>query len=264
VIVLLNVGGVIETASWKNLPDAILLAWQPGQEGGNAIADVLTGKVSPSGKLASTFPQKYSDVPSANNFPGKEIVGATQMIANPFAGKPAEVTYEEGIFVGYRYYNTFNVKPSYEFGYGLSYTNFEYSDVKLSAKKFDKEITVSVKVTNKGKVAGKEIVQLYLSAPSKMLAKPESELKGFAKTELLEAGKSQILTFKIKPEQLASFDPSKSEWFAEGGNYKVKIGASSLNIKQMAEFVLDKEITVEKTNNVLMPKVKINELSVQK
>lgn len=260
VIVLLNIGGVIETASWKDIPDAILLAWQPGQEGGNAIADVLTGKVNPSGKLASTFPIKYEDVPSAKNFPGKELVGQKPLINSPLAGKPAEVVYEEGIFIGYRYYKTFNVKTSYEFGYGLSYSDFSYSDLKLSAKNFNKEITATVEITNIGKFAGKEAVQLYLSAPSASLPKPESELKAFAKTDLLQPGKSQVLTFKIKPENLASFDTTKSAWIAEKGNYQVKIGASSLNIKQTANFALKNDLVVEKVNNVLAPKVKLFQL----
>lgn len=263
-VVLLNVGGVIETASWKNFPDAILLAWQPGQEGGNSIADVLTGKVNPSGKLASTFPVKYEEVPSAKNFPGKELIGQKSAINSLFAGKPAEVTYEEGLFVGYRFYNTFNVKTSYEFGYGLSYTDFVYSDIKLNSKKFNKEITVAVKITNSGKAAGKEIVQLYLSAPNKVLMKPESELKSFAKTDLLQPGQSQTFVFKLTPQSLASFDTAKSSWIAEKGSYQIKIGASSINIKQTASFVLDKDLLVEKVNNVLIPKVKIEELSPKK
>lgn len=264
VVVLLNVGGVIETSSWKNLPDAILLAWQPGQEGGNSIADILTGKVNPSGKLASTFPVKYEDVSSSKNFPGKELVGQKSITNSPFAGKPAEVSYEEGIFVGYRFYNTFNVKPSYEFGYGLSYTDFSYSGLKLSAKKFSREISATIKVTNTGKSAGKEVVQLYLSAPNEVLMKPESELKAFAKTNLLQPGQSQTLIFKLKPQSLASFETAKSAWIAEKGNYQVKIGASSINIKQTSSFVLEKDLLVEKVNNVLNPTVKIEELSPKK
>ena len=118
VVIILNIGGVIETASWKDKADAILLAWQPGQEGGHSVVDVLSGKANPSGKLTMTFPVKYSDISSAKNFPGTPVEKVT------------DVTYEEGIYVGYRYFDTFKVKPSYEFGYGKSYTTFAYSDIK--------------------------------------------------------------------------------------------------------------------------------------
>lgn len=260
VIVVLNIGGVIDVTSFRDKVDAILLAWQPGEEGGNAIADVLSGKVNPSGKLATTFPAKYEDVPSAKSFPGKEFTA--QATAGMFGQKniPAEVTYEEGIYVGYRYYNTFNVKPAYEFGYGLSYTNFSYSPVKLSASTFNGKLTATVTITNTGKVAGKEVVELYLSAPANKLDKPSEELKGFAKTGLLQPGKSQTITFTLSPQDLASFDTNSSSWIAEAGKYTVKIGASSLDIKSSASFNLSKELVVEKDHKALTPQVSINEL----
>jgi beta-glucosidase len=240
VIVVLNIGGVIDVTSFRDKVDAILLAWQPGEEGGNAIADVLSGKVNPSGKLATTFPVKYEDVPSAKNFPGKEFT--EKATPGMFGQKnvPAEVTYEEGIYVGYRYYNTFNVKPAYEFGYGLSYTNFNYSPVKLNTSTFNGKLTATVTITNAGKVAGKEVVELYLSAPAVKLDKPSEELKGFAKTALLQPGRSQTITFILTPEDLASFDTNSSSWIAEGGKYTVKIGASSIDIKSSASFNLSK------------------------
>ena len=139
-VVILNVGGVVETASWRDLPDAILLAWQAGQETGNSIADILCGKVNPSGKIATTFPVSYDDVHSSKTFPGKELVTETpapQGQTGGFGrGRPAVITYEDGIYVGYRYYETFKVKPAYEFGFGLSYTTFDYSNLKLSSPKF--------------------------------------------------------------------------------------------------------------------------------
>jgi len=259
VVVVLNIGGVIETTSWKDQADAILLAWQPGIEAGNAVTDVLSGKVNPSGKLATTFPVSYSDVPSAKNFPGKE----TDPIApsNPMMGKPAEVVYEEGIYVGYRYYHTFNVKPAYEFGYGLSYTSFKYSPVTLSTADFKGKITATVTITNNGKVAGKEVVQLYISAPGKTLNKPAEELKGFAKTRLLKAGESETISLIINARDLASYDTKAASWIAEPGTYTIKIGASSENIKAKADFTVANEIVVEKLSNLLVPKVAINELS---
>jgi beta-glucosidase len=259
VIVVLNIGGVIETASWKSEVDAILLAWQPGIEAGNAVTDVINGKINPSGKLATTFPVNYSDVPSARNFPGRELDPSVP--ANPLMGKPAEVIYEEGIYVGYRYYNTFNVKPSYEFGYGLSYTNFRYSNVKLSASHFNNKITASITVTNSGKAAGKEVAQLYIAAPGKTLNKPAEELKGFAKTKLLKPGESETIVFTITAKDLASYDTKAAAWMAEAGTYTVKIGASSANIKSTATFTVAKEIITEKVTNLLVPKATINELT---
>ena len=259
VVVVLNIGGVIEIASWRDDADAILLAWQPGMEGGNAITDVLTGKVNPSGKLATTFPTDYKDEPSAKNFPGKEF--PDQATGEGFRRKvPAEVTYEEGIYVGYRYYNTFKISPTYEFGYGLSYTTFSYSNFKLDATSFKDKITATVSITNKGKVAGKEIVQLYLNAPAKKMDKPALELKGFAKTRLLQPGESQTVSFEIKPRDLASFDTDNEQWIAEAGNYIVSVGASSQDIKQKSHFFLSKYLIVEKATKALTPQKTINEM----
>ena len=259
-VVILNIGGVIEIASWRDNADAILLAWQPGLEAGNAIANIISSKVNPSGKLATTFPVKYEDVPSAKNFPGKEFPENSTTGMLGMKQVPAEVTYEEDIYVGYRYFNTFNVNPAYEFGYGLSYTSFDYTNLKLSAATFNKTITAMITIKNKGKVAGKEAVQLYLSAPAKNLDKPTAELKGFAKTRLLQPGESQTINFTLRPEDLASFDTKSSSWIAEAGKYTVKIGASSKNIKQTATFGLGKELIVEKDHKVLSPQVQINEL----
>ncbi len=266
-IVILNVGGVIETASWKEIPDAILLAWQAGQETGNSIADILVGKVNPSGKLATTFPVNYKDVPSASNFPGK-VIGQTQpkadkepdMAASFMRPQPAEVTYEEGIYAGYRYFTTFNVPVSYEFGYGLSYTAFEYSNLKLSSTKFSNKLTATVEVRNTGRSEGKEVVQLYLTAPGKKLDKPAMELRGFKKSKLLKPGESQVLSFDISKKDLASFDPVLSAWTAEKGLYTVKAGASSKNLSQTATFNLGNDIIVKKESPALLLKDKINEL----
>jgi beta-glucosidase len=264
VIVILNVAGVVETASWKDLPDAILLAWQGGQEAGNSIADILTGRVNPSGKLAVTFPVSYEDVPSAKTFPGKELVSEKSAPTGQLGGfmrsVPAVVAYEDGIYVGYRYYETFKVKPSYEFGFGLSFTDFTYSNLKLSSSKFNGSITVTVNVKNNGKVAGKEVTELYLTAPSVKLDKPILELKGFAKTTLLQPGESQTLSFVIDSRRLASFDTAKSSWIAEAGKYEVKIGASSRDIKLTASFNLARDLTVKKENVSLVPKEKIEEI----
>ncbi|GAB3298395.1 glycoside hydrolase family 3 N-terminal domain-containing protein [Hymenobacter tenuis] len=248
VVVILNIDGVIEVASWRDQVDGILLAWQPGMEAGNAVADVLSGKVNPSGKLAVSFPVDYKDVSSAKNFPGLP------------ATRPDHVTHEEGIYVGYRYHQTFGVKPAYEFGFGQSYTTFTYGKVQLSDKKFSKQLTATVKITNNGKVAGKEVAQLYLSAPGKTMPKPTSELKAFAKTQLLQPGQSQTLTFSLGAGELASFDPTRSAWVAEPGIYRVRIGASSTDLKQTGSFEVAKELMAEQAHRAVMPTRAIAEL----
>jgi beta-glucosidase len=263
-VVVMNIGGSIETASWRDLPDAILLSWQGGQEAGHVVADILSGRVNPSGKLAATFVVDYMDVPSAKTFPGQEIPGAPEpepaAPGAPRRPKPSTITYDDGIYVGYRYYDTFGVKTAYPFGYGLSYTTFDYANLKLSAPSFDKRLVVTVDVKNTGKVAGREVAQLYLTAPSKSLDKPAKELKGFAKTKLLAPGETQTVEFVLDPRSLASFDPTLSAWVAELGRYDVKIGASSADIRQTASFSLAKELLVKKEARALVPKQKIAEI----
>ena len=235
VVVILNVGGVIETASWKSLPDAVLLAWQAGQEGGNSVADVLSGKANPSGKLTMTFPISFYDHASSANFPinvktemmkvdGSEVSDAVKNVDY--------TNYEEGIHVGYRHFDACNVTPSYPFGYGLSYTTFGYDKPEVSSDK--DAVSVKVKITNTGKVAGKEVVQLYVSAPKGKLEKPVQELKAFAKTPLLAPGESAEISLKVPVYSLASFDESASAWVVDEGSYALHIGASSRDIRQEA------------------------------
>jgi beta-glucosidase len=259
VIVIINSGGVIEVSNWQDKADALLLSWQPGLEAGNALADVLSGKVNPSGRLATTFPVKYSDVASSKNFPGKEFPGKEETGMLGMKVMPAEVTYNEGIYVGYRYFNSFGVKPAYAFGYGLSYTRFNYSALKLSSSTFAGKLTASVTVTNSGSVAGKEVVQLYITAPKGKLDKPSLELKAFTKTRVLQPGQSQTVSFTINAADLASFDTGRSAWIADAGKYSLKIGASSEDIKLAADFGVAKEIVTQRVNKALQPHVSINE-----
>ena len=240
VVVVLNIGGVIETENWKNMADAILLTWQAGQEGGNAATEILAGKANPSGKLTMTFAKNYTDIPFATDFPG---------IPND---NPEYIDYKEGVYVGYRYFTSFNIKPSYEFGYGLSYTKFDLSDIKLSNTQFiNGKITMSIEVKNTGEVAGKEVVQLYLSAPKGKIDKPSKELKSFAKTKMLQPGESQTIELVLCPKDLASFYTDRSAWIADKGRYLIEIGTSSLNIHQKAFFEVKEELEVEVVNNVL-------------
>ena len=259
VIVILNVGGVIETASWKNMVDAIVLPWSPGQEGANAVADVLTGKVNPSGKLPMTFPINFMDHPSSANFPynysnnnGGGMMGFGWGPRQP--QKDVDYTnYEEGIWVGYRHFVTRDVEVSYPFGFGLSYTSFAYSKPVVKAEKDG--FTATVTITNTGAKAGKEVVELYVSAPNGGLEKPARELKAFGKTRELKPGESQTLTMKVSAYELASFNEAASAWEAAAGNYTVAFGASVEDIRCSAPFKLAKAQSWP-VHNVLAPEVK--------
>jgi len=238
VVVVLNIGGTIETASWRDQVDSILIAWEPGQEGGYAIADVISGKVNPSGKLVDTFPIKLADDLSMASYPGTVLEAGDPNDTSLKGGdRAAEVKYAEGIWVGYRYFNTRNIAVAYPFGYGLSYTDFAYSDIKLSSDRLEDTLTVSVAVTNAGNVTGSEVVQLYLTAPKGSLPKPALELKGFGKTRLLQPGEAQTLSFKLTSYDLASFDTASSSWLADAGSYTISIGASSIDIRLKKIFI---------------------------
>ena len=241
VIVVLNVGGVVETSSWKHLADAIILPWSPGQEGANAVGDIIAGKVNPSGKLPMTFPVAYFDHPSSKNFP-YEARTANQGRGPRGPVKDVDYTnYEEGIWVGYRYFDKAHKDVSYPFGFGLSYTTFSYS--KPVIKENEDGFIATVVVTNTGNVAGKEAVELYVSAPAGGLIKPEKELKAFAKTKLLEPGESQTLSFVVSKYELASFNQGENRWEAAAGKYSVKFGASSDNILATGTYQLKKAAT---------------------
>ena len=257
VVVIINSGSVIETASWSSYPDAILCAWQPGMEGGNSIADLLTGKVNPSGKLTMTWPVAATDHASTKNFPGsiddytfKQMVGSNR----PIPGH-TYTNHEEDIYVGYRFFDTFGRPVAYPFGYGLSYTTFGYSKpaVKLSGD----VVTVSITVKNMGNVAGKEVAQVYVTAPDGQIEKPAKELKAFAKTRELQPGESETLTMTIPVRLLASFDEAGSQWISEAGTYTVHIGSNIADIRATAPFKLSKAYT-EKTSDALRPQQKLN------
>ncbi|MEG0992928.1 MAG: glycoside hydrolase family 3 N-terminal domain-containing protein [Bacteroidales bacterium] len=258
VIVVLNIGGVIETASWKDLPDAILLAWQGGQESGNAIADILSGKVSPSGRLPMTFSSDYMDHPSSLNFPFNYISrrGDWADDAPERAKRNLGYTfYQEDIWIGYRYFNTFaQDRIVFPFGYGLSYTDFDWSD--SSIKKSGDYYDVSLRVTNSGKYAAREVVQLYVSAPESKLQKPVRELRAFVKTKELKPGESEIVSLRFKHADLASFDESISSFVAVPGTYFAELGRSVEDISIRMPFSV--KSYSRKVHNVLNPVVPIN------
>ncbi len=257
VVVIINSGSVIETASWSGYPDAILCAWQPGMEGGNSVADLLTGKVNPSGKLTMTWPLAATDHPSTKSYPGT-MDFYTYEVTRGYTGQVAGYDYtnhDEDIYVGYRFFDTFNREVAYPFGFGLSYTTFEFSKPVVKAKGKD-AVEVSITVKNTGAISGKEVAQVYVQAPKGKLEKPAQELKAFAKTRELQPGESQTLTMTIPVRDLASFDEVGSQWLIEAGNYTFRIGNSSRNLPLSASLTL-KEYT-EKVNNALAPKQKLN------
>ena len=263
VIVILNVGSSIETASWKSQPDAILCAWQTGQEGGNSVADILTGKANPSGKLTQTFPVSIFDVPASRNFPlyDREFNQADTYMGRPSNKKDVGYcNYEDGIYVGYRYFETAKSEVSYPFGFGLSYTTFAYSKPTIRANKDGFEATITV--SNTGNVAGKEVVQLYVTAPNGQVAKPALELKAFAKTRELKPGESQTIRMNVSNYDLASFVESESAWVADAGRYQVKFAAAVNDVRASATYNLSKPVKVTVTD-ALAPKNPINEMCVK-
>ena len=251
VVVILNMGNVLETASWKGKPDAILLAWQPGQEGGNSVADVLTGKANPSGKLSMTWPVSLIDVPSSLNFPNVRPGERQRGGKSEFSDYTKHM---EGLNVGYRYFNTEGKEVSYPFGFGLSYTTFAYSNASVKATSDGFIATVTVK--NTGSVAGKEAVELYVSAPKGGLDKPAQELKAFAKTRELKPGESQTLTMKVTAYDLASYNEVTQSWETAAGNYKVNFGASVEDIRATATYKQGKAQSV-KCHDVLRPSMSL-------
>jgi len=259
VIIIINSGSVIETASWKNYADAILVAWQPGMEGGNSVTDILTGKANPSGKLTMTWPIDVADHPSTKNFPNASVDIFTYTSAGNKMPGYQFTNHEEDIYVGYRYFDSFQKNVSYPFGYGLSYTTFAYS--KPSVKKSGEQIEVSITVKNTGKVAGKEAVQVYVAAPKGNLEKPAKELKAFGKTRELQPGESQTLRMTLQRRDLASFDEEQSAWIVDAGTYQFLIAASATDIRATASLKVD--ALKEPTTNALKPQVKLNRLSVR-
>ena len=234
--------------------DAIFCAWQPGMEGGNSVADILTGKVNPSGKLTMTWPVAATDHPSTQNFPGMMDLYTYDVMRQKGVPNYDYTNHEEDIYVGYRYFDTFSREVSYPFGFGLSYTTFNFSNLKAKVVKDQVELQVTVK--NTGKVAGKEVAQVYLRAPKGQLEKPVQELKGFAKTRSLKPGESETLTIRIPVRLLASFDEAGSRWLLESGTYTFAVGSCSRDIALTTPLKLS-EYT-EPVSNVLKPNAELN------
>ena len=228
-IVILNNGAPVDMRAWIDHTAAVIEAWMMGQAGGGAIADVLYGKVNPSGKLAETFPLKLSDTPAYTNYPGEN----------------GKVRYGEGLFIGYRYYDAKEIPVQFPFGYGLSYTSFEYSNPKVSTQRFKDEdgLTVSVDVTNSGEFVGKEVVQVYVHDHKSKLIRPPKELKGFAKIEL-QPGETKTVTITLDFRSFACYNPAYKGWVTEDGEYDILIGSSSADIRFTQTVTLESSLNL--------------------
>jgi beta-glucosidase len=214
-IVVLNTGSPISML-WLDKVAAVVEAWFPGQECGNAIADVLFGDVNPSGRLSQTWPVRLEDNPAYINYPGEN----------------GRVVYGEGLFVGYRYYEKKKIEPLFPFGHGLSYTTFEYGNLRLDKAEYalGEPITASVDVTNSGSRAGKEVIQLYVRDVESRLVRPQKELKAFAKVAL-KPGETETVTLTLDERALSFYDDAQAQWVAEAGEFEVLVGASSRDIR---------------------------------
>ena len=239
IVVLLNVGGPIDLNEILNNKSvkAIMNISQPGMELGNAVADVLIGKVSPSGKLSATWARAYKDYPSVLTF-------------SPDKKNPVNERYEEGIYVGYRYFDSFDIKPAYPFGFGLSYTDFKLSDENVNVA--GSEIRVKVKVTNTGdKYSGREVVQVYAACPQANIKKEFKRLAGFKKTALINPGESEMVEISVNSKSLASFDEKRGAWVLECGEYAVFVGNSSENTVLAGVISIKEDFIIEKTQHIL-------------
>jgi len=252
VVVVLNIGSVMETVSWRGFADAILLAWQPGQEGGHAMADVLSGTIAPSGRLATTFPLRWEDVPSSKGFPGTTLLGPDPAARGILAGvdRRAEVRYDEGLAVGYRH----DAPVAYPFGFGLTYTQFLHSRLRVDRSADDRSVRVSATVTNTGRSPGREVVQVYVSPPSGAGAgvwRPGRELRAFTKTPTLAPGQSMAIELQLSLRDFALFDETQRAWVVPAGTYAVSLGSSVTDIRATARVEFPQALTVAKVSERL-------------
>ncbi len=222
-IVVLNTGCVVLLDKWVDDVPAIVQGWYPGQDDGNVIADVLFGNVNPSGKLPITFPRARPDVAvsTPDQYPGVNGVGH----------------YSEGVFVGYRHFDKHNIEPLFPFGHGLSYTTFQYANIRLSRNqiKAGEPLTIELQVKNTGKHEGAEVVQLYIQDVQASVQRPIKELKGFEKVSL-KPGQAKVIKFELNDRSLAFYDPAQKRWMVEPGQFKVMVGSSSRDIRLSANF----------------------------
>lgn len=249
VIIILNVGGVIDTKFFRNTPGigAVLVMSQAGNIGGSALVDVLYGKETPSGHLTTTWAENYSDYPNAFTF-GRQN------------GDVDDEYYEEGIYVGYRYFDTFNVTPAYPFGYGSSYTTFAVSTLDVRLK--DDQVEITIQVKNNGSIySGREVVQVYYSAPSGIIEKPYQELVAFKKSQELYPGEIQCLKLYFEVSQMAAYDDKKAAYILEKGTYYIRVGTHSRNTHVVAGLQIEEQVITKQLRNLMKPETEIRTLS---
>ena len=250
VVVILLTGEAVSLEPWADRVPAILAAWYAGQSTGDAIADVLTGKVNPSAKLTCTFGKRLEDYPchSLGVWPARAVIEKLPKDAG-FTPEDRKATYayaadyKEGVFLGYRWFDEKKIEPRFPFGHGLSYTAFSYSGLKL--EKAGDAITVLCSVKNTGERAGAEIVQVYVAPPKASVARPPSELKGFTKVKL-NRGESREVRITLRPSALAYYDDKSGKWKAEPGEYGILVGASSRDIRLRGKIKLPSVRTFER------------------
>jgi len=215
-VVVLNTGDPVTMSKWIDSTPALLDMWYGGEEGGNALAAILFGAANPSGKLPVSLPRKFEDSPAAANYPGKDL----------------KVNYAEGIYVGYRYYETKNVAPQFPFGFGLSYTTFEFSDlqainnIQSAGKNQTGDVAVSVKIRNTGGRAGAEVVQVYVHDGHAKIDRPAHELKAFRRVEL-QPGESKTVQFSLQSDAFSYWSPKTKDWVLDPGSFEIQVGALS-------------------------------------
>jgi beta-glucosidase len=224
-IVVLNTGNPVTVGEWIKQTPVLLDMWYGGQEGGHALASIVFGDANPSGKLPVSFPKHFEDSPAYGHYPGKDL----------------KVNYAEGIYVGYRYFDTKNIEPQFPFGFGLSYTTFAYGDMKVSSNNTngDRAVEVSVNIRNTGSRSGSEIVQLYVHEGHSKIERPVHELKGFRRVEL-QPGESQMVRFTLHQTAFSHWDPGAHAWMADPGDFEIQVGASSRDIRVRAPLTLAK------------------------
>ena len=267
VVVLLDICSPIDVASWQDQIDALVCTWQGGQESGFSVADVLSGQVNPSGKLPMTFQINYGDAYADKNFPAHvddKTLGAMFMWGYNKDQAPKErqpqkdidfTNYEEDIYVGYRYFDSFEKPVAYPFGFGLSYTTFDYDNMSVTEEYGI--FTIKVDVKNTGDRAGRNVVELFVAAPnSKKLNKPVKELRNYTKTKLLQPGETETVTMQVKTSDLASFDEKASAWKTDAGRYAFLICSSVTTVEAKASAQVN--AWYQKVHNVMKPNVKLN------
>ena len=231
VVVVLNAGGGVDMTSWLPEVKAVLMAWYPGQQGGTAVSEIITGKINPSGKLPISIEKKLEDNPTYPNY-YENVDRVRSNTINPYS----RVEYREGIFMGYRGYEKNNIEPLFPFGYGLSYTTFEYSDIAVAG--VGKEFTITFKVKNTGKVAGAEVAQVYVSDDKCSVVRPVKELKGFEKV-YLKPGETKTISVKLDQEAFRFYDLFTHDFVVEPGSFTVSVGSSSADIRLTTTLVVE-------------------------